>query len=731
MPTKQPKLVQLTFTLATLLVLAVAAYAQNPAVNINVDVNANQRPINPNIYGVAHATTTQLNDLNSPLNRNGGNNTSRYNWQLNADNRGNDWYYESIGDNSSVAGERGDTFIMNSKAANAQAMLTFPTIGWVAKLGTNRNKLASFSINKYGAQTGNDWQWFPDAGNGILTSGQFVSGNNPNDANVVSDSTFQQAWAQHLVTRWGSNANGGLRYYILDNEPSIWHSTHRDVYPTGATMDDIKTKMIDYATKIKSVDSTALIVGPEEWGWSGYLFSGYDQQYGSQHGWSFLPDRNNHGGVDYLPWLLDQMRQNNLATGVRLLDVFTVHYYPQGGEFSNDTSSSMQLRRNRSTRSLWDPNYVDETWINDKVKLIPRLKGWISTYYPGTAIGLTEYNWGAEGHINGATTQADIYGIFGREGLDIAARWTTPDASTPTYKAMKMYRNYDGNKSTFGDTSVSTTVPNPDNVSAFSAKRSADGALTVMVISKYLSGSTPATINLENFASAGTAQVWQLTSTNTINHLSDITFSGSTVNVTLPQQSITLLVIPAGNGNQPPVAVVNATPTSGLAPLTVSFNGGNSTDADGTIASYSWNFGDSTTATGATTSHTYSAPGNYTTRLTVTDYDGAVSSVTVVISVTAPVPAAPANLTVAVASASQLNLAWSDNASNEDGFKIERCSGNSCSNFAQIATVGANVRSYSNTGLNKNTVYTYRVRAYNSFGNSGYSNTAAARTLRK
>ena len=731
MPTKQPKLVQLTFTLATLLVLAVAAYAQNPAVNINVDVNANQRPINPNIYGVAHATTTQLNDLNSPLNRNGGNNTSRYNWQLNADNRGNDWYYESIGDNSSVAGERGDTFIMNSKAANAQAMLTFPTIGWVAKLGTNRNKLASFSINKYGAQTGNDWQWFPDAGNGILTSGQFVSGNNPNDANVVSDSTFQQAWAQHLVTRWGSNANGGLRYYILDNEPSIWHSTHRDVYPTGATMDDIKTKMIDYATKIKSVDSTALIVGPEEWGWSGYLFSGYDQQYGSQHGWSFLPDRNNHGGVDYLPWLLDQMRQNNLATGVRLLDVFTVHYYPQGGEFSNDTSSSMQLRRNRSTRSLWDPNYVDETWINDKVKLIPRLKGWISTYYPGTAIGLTEYNWGAEGHINGATTQADIYGIFGREGLDIAARWTTPDASTPTYKAMKMYRNYDGNKSTFGDTSVSTTVPNPDNVSAFSAKRSADGALTVMVISKYLSGSTPATINLENFASAGTAQVWQLTSTNTINHLSDITFSGSTVNVTLPQQSITLLVIPAGNGNQPPVAVVNATPTSGLAPLTVSFNGGNSTDADGTIASYSWNFGDSTTATGATTSHTYSAAGSYTARLTVTDDDGAVSSATVVISVTAPVPAAPANLTVAVASASQLNLAWSDNASNEDGFKIERCSGNSCSNFAQIATVGANVRSYSNTGLNKNTVYTYRVRAYNSFGNSGYSNTAAARTLRK
>ena len=84
-------------TVATLAALcaagATSVLAQNPAVTINVDVNANRRPINPDIYGVAHATTVQLNDLNSPLNRNGGNNTTRYNWQANADNRGNDWYF--------------------------------------------------------------------------------------------------------------------------------------------------------------------------------------------------------------------------------------------------------------------------------------------------------------------------------------------------------------------------------------------------------------------------------------------------------------------------------------------------------------------------------------------------------------------------------------------------------------------------------------------------------------
>ena len=239
--------VVLSVPLCILSLHATAAQAQNPPVTISVDANVNRRPIDPNIYGVAHASTAELTDLNSPLNRNGGNNTTRYNWQLNADNRGNDWYYQSIADSSATAGERGDTFISRSRAANASAMLTVPTIEWVAKVGPNRSKLASFSVAKYGAQTGTDWQWFPDAGNGVRTNGQFVTGNDPNDANVPSTSLFQQGWVQHLVGRWGTNANGGLRYYILDNEPSIWHSTHRDVRPTSPTMAEIRDKTLDFA----------------------------------------------------------------------------------------------------------------------------------------------------------------------------------------------------------------------------------------------------------------------------------------------------------------------------------------------------------------------------------------------------------------------------------------------------------------------------------------------------
>jgi hypothetical protein len=646
------------------------ARGQNSPVTVTVDAGAGRHPIDPNVYGVAHADAATLADLNVPLNRSGGNATTRYNWQQNADNRANDWYYESIAYPSATPGAEADAFVLATKGAGAEPMLTIPTIGWVAKLGPNRTKLASFSIAKYGPQTGNDWQWFPDAGNGIRTTGGFVTGNDPNDASVPSDSLFQLGWMQHLTGRFGSAAAGGLRWYVLDNEPSIWHATHRDVHPTGATMDEVRAKVIEYAARVKANDPSARVVAPEEWGWSGYLLSGYDQQWGSQHGWSNLPDRAAHGGADYLPWLLDQLRQDALQRGERLVDTFSVHWYPQGGEFGDDVSTSMQLRRNRSTRSLWDPTYVDETWIADVVRLVPRLKDWVAAYYPGTQVAITEYNWGAEGHMNGATAQADVLGIFGREGLDMAARWTTPATGSPAYDAIRIYRNYDGNGSTFGDVSVAAGGPNPDVVAAFAAERSSDGALTVMVVSKALAGTTATTLDLAGFAPAPVAQAWQLKAGTRIARLADVALSGNRLTATLPPQSVTLFVIPAGTAlpNQPPVAYPIAVPGSGAAPLVVSLTGTASYD-DGTIVAYAWDFGDGTTGSGGVVSHTYTQAGSYQARLTVTDDDGASASDFVTINVS-PAPTtvnAPSGLTASI-SGKTVTLRWTDNGSNEDGF---------------------------------------------------------------
>ena len=611
-------------------------------------------------------------------------------------------------------------------------MVTVPIIKYVAKVGTNRSKLASFDSGVYGAQDDCDWQWFAQACNG-MKGGQPVTGNSPLDANVLNSTTLQAGWVSHFVQRFGGAASGGVKYYILDNEHSLWHSTHRDVSPAGATMEEVRDAMIAYSGAIKNVDPNALVVGPEEWGWSGYLFSGYDQQYGSRNGWGYLPDRAAHGGTDYLPWLLRELKTQSDNSGRRAIDAFTVHYYPQGGEFwpADDVSSAMQLRRNRSTRSLWDPAYVDETWINDKVQLIPRLRNWVSTYYyAGTPIGITEYNWGAENHINGATAQADIYGIFGREGLDIGARWTTPAATTPTYKAMKMYRNYDGNRSTFGDTSVrAASTASADDLSVFAAERSGDGALTVLVVSKVLSGSTPLTINVANFAPAAAAQAWQLTASNTITRLADVAVSGAALSTSVPAQSVTLFVMsPSGAPvNQPPVARATAAPTTGIAPLAVTFDGGSSNDPDGSIASYAWTFGDGGSATGRTTSHTYQGAGTYSATLTVTDNQGAINSTTLAIVVNSgpTPPSAPSNLSASPGSGRVVTLAWTDNASNETGIYVERAAKTKTLQFSRIATVAANVTTYSRTEASG--TWVYRVQAFNGVGTSAYSNSATIR----
>lgn len=525
-----------------------ALLADNPPVNIQVDAAQDHHPISPLIYGVSYGSSAVLNALNSPINRHGGNRTTRYNYLQNVDATAADWYFESYPGSSSQPGEIVDSFITDSKNGNAEPMITVPIIDWIARTDAQRHVLCSFSVATYGAQQAVD-PYDADCGNGILLNGNPVI-NNPADAGTANSPAFEQGLIQHLLNSWGNSGNGGVKYYLLDNEHSIWYSTHRDVHPIGPGMDEMWGKMRDYAAMIKAQDGGALVAGPEEWGWTGFLMSGLDMWTCSQPApppncWSNPPDRTAHGAAEYVTWVLDQFKAYDDTNQVRLLDVFSLHFYPQSGEFSNDTSTGMQQLRNRSTRGLWDPNYLNESWIQDYVKLIPRMKEWVAGHYPGTLTAITEYNWGADDHINGATTQADILGIFGREGLDIGTRWTAPAAGSQVANAFKMYRNYDGNKSTFGDTNVRATVPDAtiDNLSSFAAVRSSDGALTIMVISKYLSANTPVTVSLAGFSDNGSAESWRLNNDNTMTHLPDVPVSSNSFSDSVPRQTVTLYVV--------------------------------------------------------------------------------------------------------------------------------------------------------------------------------------------
>jgi hypothetical protein len=89
-------------------------------------------------------------------------------------------------------------------------------------------------------------------------------------------------------------------------------------------------------------------------------------------------------------------------------------------------------------------------------------------------------------------------------------------------------------------------------------------------------------------------------------------------------------------------------------------------------------------------------------------------------------PAAPSNLTAAAPTTSRVDLTWSDNSTDESGFKVERSTDGT--NFTQIATVGANAMGYAATGLSPSTAYSFRVRATGAGGDSPYSNVATATT---
>jgi PKD repeat protein len=185
------------------------------------------------------------------------------------------------------------------------------------------------------------------------------------------------------------------------------------------------------------------------------------------------------------------------------------------------------------------------------------------------------------------------------------------------------------------------------------------------------------------------------------------------------------------SANDPPTALLTTTPSSGTAPLTVTFDGSGSSDLGGFIAGWAWAFGDGTVGSGARLTHVYATPGIYSATLTVTDNGNLSGSTSAWIVVNPPaLPSAPTGLTARALSATSIQLNWTSGAANQAQVLVERCSGVRCTAFAQVAAAGGTATSFADTGLARRTAYTYRVRAHNAAGDSGYSNTASARTAR-
>lgn len=531
---------------------------------LEVDTARDRRPIDPAIYGMNFADEDLAAELALPVRRWGGNATTRYDWRTDTSNRGADWYFENVplaNDHPEFlpTGSTTDRFVEQDRRTGTRTILTVPLVGWTPRA---RAWACGFSVATYGPQASTD-PWRPDCGNGVRGDGTKITGNDPLDTSVAIDPSFATDWIAHLVGRFGTAAAGGVAYYALDNEPMLWSETHRDVHPAPTSYDELRDRTVAWATAVKAADPSAKILGPVVWGWTAYFWSALDWSAGGAW-WASPQDRLAHGDVPFLRWYLREMRTLEQTTGKRLLDYLDVHYYPQAGgvALSPAGNASNQALRLRTTRSLWDPAYVDESWIGQAVRLVPMMREWIDAEYPGTKLAITEYNWGALGHANGALAQADVLGIFGREGVDLATLWDPPSSGDPGAFAFRIYRNYDGAGSRFGETSVHASSTDPSLLSVFAAERGADGVLTVVVVNK---GSAPlaTTVALAGISATGTAGRWTWSAADTaaIRRDADLPISGSTIAATFPPWSITLFEV--GDAARTPSCP--ATPRTGCA----------------------------------------------------------------------------------------------------------------------------------------------------------------------
>ena len=520
--------------------------------SIVIDASQRLRPISPLIYGLAGGDSALSRQIRPTLQRWGGNPASRHNWRLgNATNAGRDWEFRNVNYGHTSDEDRqpsgvADQSIAANKAIGAATVLTVPAIGWVAR--DDNTETRSLNVPGDGGPPlhGVDGPiaGYDPASNRTRTSVPSFARRPAGD--VPPDAVFQDDWVRHLVQRFGDAAHGGVPYYAIDNEPELWSFTHTDVHPGRMGYDDMVQRFQAHATAIKDVDPTAQVTGPVLSGWLGLFYSALDQGSNKYHTHA---DRSAHGGAPFLPWWLEQVRANDERMGRRSLDVVDVHWYGSGFGEGNDPSTN--TRRLRSTRSLWDPTYVDESWIANTydekgvrgvVRLLPRLREWIAGSYPGTKIGITEWNWGADDTPNGALAIADALGIFGREGVHLAAYWQAPKQGSPGALAFQAYRNFDGQGGSFGDTALAVTVSDPDLLSCFASLDGA-GNLIAVVLNKHDSATVDVPLRLGGYPSEAAVAAYQYTASGgvALRPLPPLQLTADSLHLTLPPTSITVL----------------------------------------------------------------------------------------------------------------------------------------------------------------------------------------------
>ena len=620
------------------------------AIQVTVDALSNRHAISPYVYGVNFpANTGYITDSGATMIRWGGDAATNYNWVNFDTNAANDYYYVNRPMGSAPLYADSKQFVNNIAAAGGYPIVTIGMLPWAAKDTTSY----SFSVTKYGAQCATD-PYLADAGNGVKSDcATDVTGNSPQDAYIAmldgppasgdpAGSVYRNQWIAALATEF---VNGRPHFYDMDNEIDIWGSTHRDVHPNPSGYNEMRDTFIGEARAVKGWDAQAVRFGPVSCCWWFY----WNGANGN--------DKNAHGGVDFLPWWLNEVLWSDEIAGTRSVDVLDIHAYPDGPDnLSSDTLAQKQAAALRIFRDYWDPTYVSESsginqpWATmiQPLKTIPfrlpRLRAMLNMIYPGTPLSITEWNaaFAGETDFSTALADADAFGILGRERVTYATRWVAADSTAPAYQTLKLYRNYDGNGDTFGSTSISATHnADPNLFSVYAALSPTGTSMTLLVVNKDPANVAQVGFTLNNFT-ATNFTAYTLSQTSPTSIVASGSKGWSTTQSFAPY-SATLLVIngtlsttPAAEWDLNPDTIqAAANSTIALAPRIVSATG----NASVTLESAQFDAGSTSggtisittalvtsAANGAITIATGSTPGFYHFTVTGQDSSGATQT---------------------------------------------------------------------------------------------------------
>ena len=541
------------------------------AVAVDINVLANRHQISPFIYGNNDQTIADISDVGYTYSRWGGNDASNYNYLLQTRNAAADYYFEDYGS----AGDQVQ-LIRDTQNAGSHALTTMAMMDWVARASG-----WSFSVKEFGPQCSVD-PYNTDAGNGLVagSTGNCSTSTAPVTTNAITTAYFplvdtaqqcpsgttdgttcidRETWAKALAAAFGSGTCSlpystitSCHLYDMDNEPDIWNGTHVDVHPDPTGYDEIANLYEAEATNLKAWDPAAVRFGPVFCcGW--FYWNGAN---GS--------DKAAHGGVDFLPWWLNQIYWFDQINGARTLDVFDIHAYADCGPTTNFTNAQLQAATVKCAGYYWDPATVnpdtDNTYTTNEEPNpgipfhIPRFKAMVNAIYPGTPLSYTE--WGAGiaqnsgSDFSTALADADTLGVFGREGLSFASRWGGPSPGTPEYLAWKMYTNYDGAHDGFGTVSVYDTNNGNSNLfSSYATLNSTGTTMTIMVLNKDPGNAAQVTFDLSGFnASTYVAYTLASTASGSISASNSAAWNSSQ---SFAPYSITLLVIGGSKASTP------------------------------------------------------------------------------------------------------------------------------------------------------------------------------------